>query len=145
MGSKLRFSHVRKFGLQMVLAFTFNVTSALDRCSVRGGFEPPIRNDESMGRIEMIVGPMFAGKSTELMRRIRRHNLACRRWAIPLCRQASKSVNYFRYRCIVLKYFKDIRNGEGPDELSTHDRVRIPAIPCQVCRRPQDSSLIILV
>ena len=32
----------------------------------------------------------------------------------------------------MIKYFKDIRHGESLDELSTHDRVCIPAIPCEV-------------
>lgn len=63
------------------------------------------------GRIEMIVGPMFAGKSTELMRRIRRHELAYR-------------------RCVVIKYAKDQRHGEGETQLATHDNHRIRAVPC---------------
>lgn len=60
----------------------------------------------------MILGPMFAGKSTELMRRIRRHRLANR-------------------RCVLIKYSKDVRHGEGRDELSTHDNYRLKAIPTQ--------------
>jgi hypothetical protein len=44
--------------------------------SLRGGAEE--RTYEEGGRIEMIVGPMFAGKSTELMRRIRRHKVRAR-------------------------------------------------------------------
>ncbi|KAJ1490894.1 thymidine kinase, partial [Baffinella frigidus] len=56
-------------------------------------------------------GPMFAGKSTELMRRIRRHKLASR-------------------KCIVIKYALDVRHGEAIDELATHDNNRIPARPC---------------
>ena len=63
------------------------------------------------GRIELIVGPMFAGKSTELMRRIRRHKLAYR-------------------RCVVIKYAKDLRHGESETELATHDNHRIKAVPC---------------
>lgn len=31
-----------------------------------------IRSMEQRGRIELIMGPMFAGKSTELLRRVRR-------------------------------------------------------------------------
>jgi hypothetical protein len=67
------------------------------------------RHEEEGGRIEMIVGPMFAGKSTELMRRIRRHKLAYR-------------------RCVVIKYAKDQRHGETITELSTHDNNRIKAL-----------------
>ena len=85
---------------------------------LRGGSGHPLRGggldgelDGHCGRIEMIVGPMFAGKSTELMRRIRRHKLAYR-------------------RCVVIKYAKDQRHGEPETELSTHDNNRIKALPC---------------
>ena len=37
-------------------------------------FEPHYKQQK--GRIELIMGPMFAGKSTELMRRVRRHNIS---------------------------------------------------------------------
>lgn len=63
------------------------------------------------GRIEMILGPMFAGKSTELMRRMRRHKLA-------------------NLQCIIIKYEKDLRHGEGLDKLATHDNHRVAAVPC---------------
>ena len=81
--------------------------------SLRGGSGDGIAasHDNEGGRIEMIVGPMFAGKSTELMRRIRRHKLAYR-------------------RCVVIKYAKDQRHGENATELSTHDNLRIKAVPC---------------
>ena len=49
--------------------------------SLRGGAEE--RTYEEGGRIEMIVGPMFAGKSTELMRRIRRHKVRARAHTHP--------------------------------------------------------------
>jgi hypothetical protein len=79
------------------------------------------------GRIEMIVGPMFAGKSTELMRRIRRHKLAYR-------------------RCVVIKYAKDMRHGEPETELATHDNHRIKAVPCtklyDVWNEARDSDVI---
>jgi thymidine kinase len=32
--------------------------------------------DKPKGRIELIIGPMFSGKSTELLRRIKRHQCA---------------------------------------------------------------------
>ena len=44
------------------------------------------------GEIQLIVGPMFSGKSTELMRRIRRYGFA-------------------KKSCLVLKYAKDCRYG----------------------------------
>ena len=74
---------------------------------LRGGSGDGMQaEDAACGRIEMIVGPMFAGKSTELMRRIRRHELAYR-------------------RCVVIKYAKDQRHGEGDTQLATHDNHRI--------------------
>ena len=42
----------------------------------------------SFGRIELILGPMFSGKSSELFRRLHRHSLA-------------------RRNCILGKYAKD--------------------------------------
>ncbi|KGL77521.1 Thymidine kinase, cytosolic, partial [Tinamus guttatus] len=50
---------------------------------------------------QVIFGPMFSGKSTELMRRVRRFQLA-------------------QYRCLLVKYAKDTRYGTAG--LSTHDR-----------------------
>ncbi len=66
---------------EFLLIYCSHVRGSAHSYSVlRGGFEPTGSIGDSKGRIEMIVGPMFAGKSTELMRRIRRHNLACRRY-----------------------------------------------------------------
>ena len=59
------------------------------------------------GSIDMIIGPMFSGKTTELLRRVRR-NLA-----------ASK-------KCILIKYKGDIRYGQD-SALSTHDKVNMTA------------------
>ena len=60
------------------------------------------------GQIQVILGPMFSGKSTELMRRIRRYKIANR-------------------DCLVIKYAKDTRyNCE--DCVSTHDHQVIPAV-----------------
>lgn len=53
------------------------------------------------GDIQLIIGPMFSGKSTELIRRIRRHTVAKR-------------------NCIVIKYNKDSRF--DVEKMSTHDR-----------------------
>jgi thymidine kinase len=53
------------------------------------------------GEIQLILGPMFSGKSTELLRRIRRYTIAKR-------------------KCLVIKYKKDTRYSE--DSLATHDR-----------------------
>jgi len=53
------------------------------------------------GSIQLIYGPMFSGKSSELLRRIRRNTVAKR-------------------RCLVIKYSKDTRY--STDNLATHDR-----------------------
>lgn len=60
------------------------------------------------GSIELIIGPMFSGKTTELMRRIKRHSIAKR-------------------KCIILKYNKDVRY--STENLSTHDLLETPALP----------------
>lgn len=53
------------------------------------------------GRIELIIGPMFAGKSTELLRRVKRHEIA-------------------GSRCLRIKFAGDTRYSE--DSIATHDR-----------------------
>lgn len=53
------------------------------------------------GRIELIIGPMFAGKSTELLRRVKRHEIA-----------GSK--------CLRIKFAADTRYSS--DSIATHDR-----------------------
>ena len=60
--------------------------------------------------IHLIIGPMFSGKSSELIRRIKRHTIAKR-------------------KCVVLKYIKDTRYS-NKNTLSTHDLVQYNAIPC---------------
>ena len=56
---------------------------------------PPI------ARLELIVGPMFSGKTTEMVRRIIRHRIA-------------------RRRCLILKWAKDVRPGEDIGTMKTH-------------------------
>lgn len=53
------------------------------------------------GNIQLILGPMFCGKSTELIRRIRRYTVA-------------------QENCVVMKYAKDTRY--DAENVSTHDR-----------------------
>ncbi|KAG8129163.1 putative Thymidine kinase protein [Naja naja] len=62
---------------------------------------------KARGQIQVIFGPMFSGKSTELMRRVRRFQIA-------------------QYKCLLIKYAKDTRycvNG-----VSTHDRIQMGAV-----------------
>ncbi|AMB18394.1 M061R [Myxoma virus] len=59
------------------------------------------------GQIHLIIGPMFAGKSTELIRLVKRYQIA-------------------RYKCLVVKYEKDVRYG---NDVRTHDNTCISAVP----------------
>lgn len=58
------------------------------------------------GRIELIIGPMFAGKTTELMRRVKREIHA-------------------RRSCFVIKYAKDTRY--DVQNVSSHDQLTLRA------------------
>ena len=53
------------------------------------------------GRIELIMGPMFAGKSTELLRRVQRLEISGR-------------------KCLSIKYAADTRY--SANSISTHDK-----------------------
>ncbi|XP_014842061.1 PREDICTED: thymidine kinase, cytosolic [Poecilia mexicana] len=63
---------------------------------------------KSRGQIQIIFGPMFSGKSTELMRRVRRFQVA-------------------QYKCLVIKYAKDIRYSDSG--MATHDKNTMEAVP----------------
>ena len=63
--------------------------------------------EEESGRIELILGPMFSGKSQELIRRIRRLRVADK-------------------KCCMIKYAKDTRYSS--DKVSTHDQQTFDAI-----------------
>ncbi|XP_060063456.1 thymidine kinase, cytosolic-like [Ylistrum balloti] len=68
---------------------------------------PQIGPTSCKGQIQLIIGPMFSGKTTELMRRLKRYQIA-------------------NYKCLVIKYSKDDRyDKEG---LATHDRQTLPAV-----------------
>ncbi|KAL9642486.1 hypothetical protein ABK040_011053 [Willaertia magna] len=60
------------------------------------------------GHIQLILGNMFAGKTSELLRRLRRYQIA-------------------QKECILIKYIKDDRYSK--DNVSTHDLVQEQAIP----------------
>lgn len=64
----------------------------------------PSSPSKTRGQIQVIFGPMFSGKSTELMRRVRRFQIA-------------------QYKCLVIKYAKDTRYSNS---FSTHDRSVLP-------------------
>merc|ERR1712137_251823 len=62
------------------------------------------------GRLEIIFGPMFSGKTTELQRRIRRYKLA-------------------KKACLVVKFLGDTRYDST--NAVTHDLQKCPAVPCE--------------
>ena len=64
------------------------------------GSHTMLSENQKRGEIQVIYGPMFSGKSTELLRRIRRYTAANK-------------------QCLVLKYHLDTRY--DVDNLSTHD------------------------
>jgi len=64
-------------------------------------------NKSKMGQIQLILGPMFSGKSTELIRRLKRYEIA-------------------RYYCLIVKYAKDVRYDH--ESIATHDQQTLKAI-----------------
>jgi thymidine kinase len=62
------------------------------------------------GEIQLIIGPMFCGKTTELFRRVQRHSLALR-------------------RCTLIKSAKDQRYSDASHVAVTHDRQCMQAVP----------------
>lgn len=62
------------------------------------------------GRIELITGCMASGKTSQLIHRIERLSLA-------------------EKKCVVIKWKGDTRYGED-DYVMTHDRKKLPCIPC---------------
>ena len=56
---------------------------------------------------QLILGPMFSGKSTELIRRLKRYQIA-------------------RYSCLIVKYAKDLRYDQ--ESIATHDQQTLKAV-----------------
>ncbi|KAL5017868.1 hypothetical protein ScPMuIL_003590 [Solemya velum] len=61
----------------------------------------------------IIFGPMFSGKTTELMRRMKRYQIA-------------------NYNCIIIKYSKDDRYDKAG--IATHDRQTLPAVAAEILK-----------
>ncbi|XP_046937239.1 thymidine kinase, cytosolic isoform X1 [Lynx rufus] len=78
---------------------------------------------KTRGQIQVILGPMFSGKSTELMRRVRRFQIA-------------------QYKCLVIKYAKDTRYSSS---FSTHDRNTMEALPARLLRDVAQEALGVAV
>lgn len=62
------------------------------------------------GQIQVIFGPMFSGKSTELMRRVKRFQIA-------------------QYSCLLIKYSRDTRYSQMG--MATHDMHTMEAVPAK--------------
>ncbi|XP_069511351.1 thymidine kinase, cytosolic [Ambystoma mexicanum] len=67
----------------------------------------PSSPSKNRGQIQVIFGPMFSGKSTELMRRVRRFQIA-------------------QYKCLLVKYYKDVRY--STNGVASHDRNTMEAV-----------------
>ncbi|XP_063149393.1 LOW QUALITY PROTEIN: thymidine kinase, cytosolic [Candoia aspera] len=88
-------------------------------CLMIPGMQPGSPH-KARGQIQVIFGPMFSGKSTELMRRVRRFQIA-------------------QYKCLLVKYAKDTRycvNG-----VSTHDRNTMEAMSACYLKDVQQEAL----
>ncbi|KAJ8037266.1 Thymidine kinase, cytosolic [Holothuria leucospilota] len=70
------------------------------------GFSP-CPNKRTRGQVQVIFGPMFSGKTTELVRRIKRYQIA-------------------NYKCLLIKYAKDVRYDQTA--VATHDRQTCNAV-----------------
>lgn len=71
---------------------------------------PQMNSPRKVGHIQVIFGPMFSGKTTELMRRMKRYQIA-------------------NYKCLIVKYAKDTRYVE--EGIATHDRQSLPAVAAE--------------
>lgn len=68
-----------------------------------------MHHHQKKGQLQVIFGPMFSGKTTELLRRIKRYQVAT-------------------YSCLVIKYENDNRYDNVG--VSTHDRQTYQAVSC---------------
>jgi len=76
--------------------FNNSDVSINEKVAIAENYKPAYR-----GQLQMIIGPMFAGKSTELLRRMDRHK-------------------HSGMKCLYVKYKADTRYGNN-DAISTHD------------------------
>lgn len=82
----------------------------------------PIQPTHKYGKLHLIIGPMFSGKSTMLLTRYRRYGIAGK-------------------NCVLVKYAGDNRYDTGTEQnLITHDQLSYKAISC---RRLSDISELV--
>ena len=65
------------------------------------------------------MGPMFSGKSTELIRRLKRYQIA-------------------RYECLIVRYAKDNRYDDSG--IATHDRQSLKAVSASQCAQLREKA-----
>lgn len=75
------------------------------------------REESRRGSIELIIGPMFSGKTTELCRRMNRHYAA-------------------EETCLMIKYSEDKRYSAS--EVCSHDGYKMAAISCSTLKDSED-------
>ena len=73
--------------------------------------------------IHLLLGPMYAGKSIELLRRLRRYEFASK-------------------RTFLIKYGKDTRYGTNINKLSTHDEFKVNCDYCTETKLMDDEHLV---
>lgn len=71
------------------------------------------------GKLSLIMGPMFSGKSTILLTRYRRYQIAGK-------------------KCLLVKYAKDTRYGGSEELLITHDQLSYKATSCNKLEEIKD-------
>lgn len=78
---------------------------------VLGSCDLPVNHNsvdsQPKGQIQLIIGPMFSGKTTELMRRLKRYEIA-------------------NHKCLIVKYAGDTRY--DAENISTHDKQAMAAV-----------------
>lgn len=79
------------FTTDMIITNTTDTTDTTDISSI---------NNNYSGKIELIIGPMFSGKSTELLRRLNRYEIAGK-------------------KCLKIKHSSDTRYSF--DSITTHN------------------------
>ena len=84
------------------------------------------QNQKMKGHIELILGPMFSGKSTELMRRLKRYKVnVLLRWRTSILSMIFMP-QVANYEVMIVKYAKDVRYDERG--IATHCGMSLPAV-----------------